>query len=103
PPDLKQLAAELGMAPARLAELLPEIERAGRIARAAPDLYFAADAVERARDVIRHHAAAHGESTAAALPDPIHPGPTFSTALLNYFDRAGVTLRGGDARKLRRG
>src|SRR5262249_28651652 len=43
PPDLKQLASELDVPPARLAELFPELERAGRIARAAPDLYFAAD------------------------------------------------------------
>jgi len=103
PPDLKQLAAELGIVPARLAELLPEIERAGRIARAAPDLYFAADAVERARDVIRQHVAAHGEITAAAFRDAIHASRKFSIALLNYFDRTGFTLRVGDARKLRRG
>jgi selenocysteine-specific elongation factor len=103
PPDVKQLASELGLAPARLSELLPAIERTGRIARTEPDLYFAADALERARDVIRSHIAAHGEITAAAFRDAIHASRKFSIALLNYFDRTGFTLRVGDTRKLRRG
>jgi selenocysteine-specific elongation factor len=73
------------------------------VARVAPDLYFAADAVDRARDLIRVHVAAHGEITAAAFRDLIQASRKFSIALLNYFDRTGFTLRVGDTRKLRRG
>jgi selenocysteine-specific elongation factor len=102
PPDAAQLAAALGLQPARVAVLAMELERAGRIVRAAPDLFFAADAVERARDLIRGHTAAHGEITAAAFRDLIQASPKFSIALLNYFDRTGFTLRVGDVRKLRR-
>ena len=73
------------------------------MARAAPDLYFAADAVERARELIRAHVAAHGEITAAAFRDLIGASRKFSIALLDYFDRTGFTLRVGDVRKVRRG
>ncbi len=102
PPDLKQLAEELHTAPARLTAILAELERAGRVARADSDLYFAAAAVERAREIIRTHAKAHdGEITAATLRDLIGASRKFSIALLNYFDRTGFTLRLGDVRKLR--
>jgi selenocysteine-specific elongation factor len=103
PPDAKQLATDLATAAPHLGEILVELERAGRVARAAPDLYFAADAVERARDLIRAHVAQHGEITAAAFRDLIGASRKFSIALLNYFDRTGFTLRLGDIRKLRRG
>jgi len=103
PPDVKQIATDLGLAPPRLLGILAELERAGRVARAAPDLYFAADAVERARTLIRDYAAAHGEITAAAFRDLISASRKFSIGLLNYFDRTGFTLRIGDARKVRRG
>jgi selenocysteine-specific elongation factor len=102
PPDVKQLAAGLGLAPPRLTALLADLERGGRVARAAPDLYFATDTVERARELIRAHVAAHGEITAAGFRDLIRASRKFSLALLNYFDRTGFTLRVGDVRKVRR-
>jgi selenocysteine-specific elongation factor len=102
PPDVKQLADEFQLAPPRLSALLTELERAGRVARAAPDLYFAADAVERARELIRRDVAEHGEITAARFRDLINASRKFSIALLNYLDRTGFTLRVGDVRKLRR-
>jgi selenocysteine-specific elongation factor len=103
PPDVKQIAADLRLAPPQLGAILNELERAGRVARAAPDLYFAADAVERAQALLRAHVAEHGEITAAAFRDLINASRKFSIALLNYLDRTGFTLRVGDVRKLRRG
>ena len=103
PPDLKQLAAGVGLAVPRLAALLADLERAGRVIRVAPELYFASGTVERARELVRAHVAAHGEITAAGFRDLISASRKFSLALLNYFDRTGFTLRVGDVRKVRRG
>lgn len=102
PPDVRQVAADLGVAPPRLAAILAELERAGRVARADADLYFAAAAVEQARALIRVHAAAHGgEITAAQFRDLIGASRKFSIGLLTYLDRTGFTLRVGDVRKVR--
>jgi selenocysteine-specific elongation factor len=102
PPDVRQVAADLGIAPPRLPAILAELERAAAVARADTDLYFAADAVERARALIRDYAAAHGgEITAAQFRDLIGASRKFSIGLLTYFDRSGFTLRLGDVRKVR--
>jgi selenocysteine-specific elongation factor len=100
---VKHIAADLEIAGAQLNAILGELERGGRIVRASPDLCFAAEAVEHARDLIRAHVAQHGEITAAAFRDLIDASRKFSIALLTYFDRSGFTLRVGDVRKLRRG
>jgi selenocysteine-specific elongation factor len=99
---VKQIAADLRLAPPQLGAILSELERAGRVARAAPDLYFAAAAVERAQELLRAYAAQHGEITAAAFRDLINASRKFSIALLTYLDRTGFTLRVGDVRKVRR-
>jgi selenocysteine-specific elongation factor len=101
PPDLKPLAAELELPLARLTAILTDLERDGRVVRATPELYFAPAAVERARQLIRDYAAAHGDVTAAAFRDLIDASRKFSIALLNFFDRSGFTLRVGDVRKVR--
>lgn len=102
PPDVRQVAADLGVPPPRLAAILAELERAGHLARADADLYFGAAAVERARDLIREFARAHGgEITAAQFRDLIGASRKFSIGLLTYLDRTGFTLRLGDVRRVR--
>jgi selenocysteine-specific elongation factor len=103
PPDLKGIEAELEIPRAKLQDLLTELEREQRVVRVMPDLYFSATAVGKARDLIRSHAAQHGQIDAATFRDLIGASRKFSIALLNHFDRTGFTLRVGDQRKLRRG
>jgi len=102
PPDTRQIEAELGIAPRRLADVLAQLERDGRAVRVAPDLWYAAPAFEQARARLTSHLQQHGEITAAAFRDLIRASRKFSIALLDHFDRIGFTLRVGDVRKLRR-
>ncbi|MBI4518692.1 MAG: selenocysteine-specific translation elongation factor [Deltaproteobacteria bacterium] len=102
PPDLKQMEEALRVPRPRLATLLQQLEREGRVHRVAPDLYYPTAALERARALVRDYATTHGQITAAAFRDLINASRKFSIALLDYFDRTGFTLRVGDARKLRR-
>jgi selenocysteine-specific elongation factor len=102
PPDVKQLAAALGVAEPQLAELLAQLERERRIVRVSPELAYAPAAIERAQALVRAHVAAQGTISAAQFRDLIDASRKFSIALLNYFDRTGFTLRVGDVRKLRR-
>jgi selenocysteine-specific elongation factor len=104
PPDLAQLAAALGALganQARLRAVLAAMEREGRIVKVAADLYFARAAVDAARELMARRIAADGQITAAVFRDLLGASRKFSIALLDYFDRSGVTLRVGDVRKLR--
>ena len=101
PPDLKQIETSLGVSRQRLQAILQQLEREGRVAKIATDLYFAHAPLERARALLRDHVRAHGEISAATFRDLLGASRKFSISLLDYFDRTAFTLRVGDVRKLR--
>jgi selenocysteine-specific elongation factor len=104
PPELKQLAEELKLAPASLGQLrtvLAAMEREGRVAKIATDLYFGRAAYDAARAKLVDHLARNPEITAATYRDLLGASRKFAIALLDHFDHAGVTTRVGDARRLR--
>jgi selenocysteine-specific elongation factor len=101
PPDLKAIQEELRIEPQALGAILDQLEREDRIGRADAKLVFAAEPLERARQLVRRHVAEHGQIDAAQFRDLIGASRKFSIALLNYFDRTGFTMRIGDVRKLR--
>lgn len=101
PPDVAELARALAVSRGQLADYSLRLERDGALVRASADLWFSPQTVEAARDLIRRHAATHGQIDAASFRDLIGASRKFSIALLTYFDRTGFTLRVGDVRKLR--
>ena len=58
-------------------------------------------AFEAAQTMLTDHLTANGEITAAAYRDLLGASRKFAIALLDYFDRTGVTIRVGDLRRLR--
>ncbi len=104
PPELKQLAEELKLPASELARmraLMSALEREGRVVKIATDLYFSREAMESARARLLEHLRAAPEITAAGYRDLLGASRKFAIALLDYFDHAGVTVRVGDARRLR--
>ena len=104
PPELKQLAESLKLPASempRLRTVIAAMEREGRVARIATDLYFARSALDAARAKLDAHFQKHPEITAATFRDLLGASRKFSIALLDYFDHAGVTLRVGDTRRPR--
>ncbi len=104
PPDLRQLAEELRLEPSesgRLRTVLGAMEREGRVVKVATDLYFAKGAVDTARERLIAHLGANPEITAAVFRDLLGASRKFAIALLDHFDRTGVTTRVGDVRRLR--
>ncbi len=104
PPDLKQLAEELKLAPAAASQLrtvLGAMERQGRVVKVATDLYFARAAFDAARARLVEYLGHNREITAAIYRDLLGASRKFAIALLDYFDHNGVTTRVGDARRLR--
>jgi selenocysteine-specific elongation factor len=102
PPDLRDLEIELGVTRRRMLDVLGVLEKTGRVVRVDDGLYYAAPAIARARAALEDVLAARATITAAEFRDRLGVSRKFSIALLDYFDRSGVTLRVGDARKLRR-
>jgi selenocysteine-specific elongation factor len=104
PPDLKQLAELLKLAPAELPHLrtvLSAMEREGRVIKIATDLYFGKAPFESAKLQLTERLAADGEITAATYRDLLNASRKYAIALLDHFDHSGVTTRVGDVRRLR--
>src|SRR5262249_45150322 len=102
PPDLRQLGERTGLSARELLEVLTVLDREGRVVRIASDLFYAKGAADEARARLEAHCRTHGETPAAAFRDAIGASRKFAIAFLDWTDRTGVTLRVGDARRLRR-
>jgi len=91
----------LGATRAKLTEVIRVMEREKRVARVATDLYFLKDRVDKVKGVLYSYLKEHDEITAAAFRDLLGSSRKYTIALLEYFDREGVTLRIGDSRRLK--
>jgi selenocysteine-specific elongation factor len=102
PPDLRQLETQVAADRRSILDVLGVLEREQRIVRIAPELFYHPAAVAEGTRRLAEHCAQHGEITAAAFRDLMGASRKFAIAFLDWCDRTGVTLRIGDARRLRR-
>jgi selenocysteine-specific elongation factor len=101
PPELKQIEKDAAVPRAKLIEVLRLLERERAIVKVATDLYFLSSCVDKVRNVLSKHLAEKGEISAAAFRDLLGSSRKYTIALLEYFDREGLTLRIGDIRRLK--
>lgn len=104
PPDVRQLADTLGLAPnheQRVRILLAALERQGRVAKLAGELYMDRRHLDVARARLLDYLARSPGITAAGYRDLLAVSRKSAISLLEYFDQAGVTTRVGDERRLR--
>lgn len=102
PPTLATLAEALGRPPRELARILDVLARRGEAVRLDKDLWFGREAVAAARETLVGMLGDGGEVTLAGFRDAAGCGRRNAQALLEYFDREGLTLRRGDVRVARR-
>ncbi|MEI6726000.1 MAG: selenocysteine-specific translation elongation factor [Actinomycetes bacterium] len=102
PPTLALLADEVRRPSKELAQVLEALSRRGDVVRLDRELWFVAGAVDEARSTLLAMLAADGSVTLAAFRDRIGCGRRNAQALLESFDREGLTLRRGDERIPRR-
>lgn len=102
PPDVKQIERDLGVAPAKLTELLRVLERERAVVRVSPDLYFLSASIDRVKAELRQHLSERSEITPATFRDLFGTTRKYAIPLLEYLDREGVTIRVGDSRRLKR-
>ena len=100
PPDVAQLERETGVSRPRLIALLHHLERAGEVVKVSADLFFRPAAVEQVRALLVRDFADLAEVTPAMFRDRVQTTRKYAIPLLEYFDRAGVTVRRGGIRRL---
>ncbi len=102
PPTLAVLAEAVGRPSRELGRILDVLARRGDVARVDKDLWFARGAVDDARAALLTQLEGAGEVTIAGFRDTLGCGRRNAQALLEHFDREGLTLRRGDVRVARR-
>ena len=102
PPTLAVLSNGLGRPARELAQILEVLARRGDVVRVDKDLWFARTAVDDARAALLAQLDEAGEVALAGFRDALGCGRRNAQALLEYFDREGLTLRRGDVRVARR-
>lgn len=101
PPDLKQIEQDLGIARAKLMEMIRLLERDRSVVRVSAELYFLGDRIDWMKNALCRHLSEKGEITPSSFRDLFGTSRKYTIPLLEYFDREGVTIRVGDARRLK--
>ena len=102
PPSVTDIVAATHAGAPDVKLALSLLEENGAAVKVKPDLYFSAEAISRARQIVIDGCQARGRITLAEFRDLIGVSRRFAQALLEYFDRTGLTMRLEDHRILRR-
>jgi selenocysteine-specific elongation factor len=102
PPTPRDWAAELGVPPAELADLLAHLERESALVRAPGELWFDRAAVDALRERVIAQLTAHGSLDTPAYKELIGTTRKYAVPLMELFDAEHLTVRRGETRVLRR-
>lgn len=103
PPRVRDFANSLGAKEGDVRALMKRLARMGKLVEVAPDHFFPRDSVVallRAAQAVAAKAPG-GQFNAGAYRDAIGTGRKLAILILEFFDRAGVTARNGDLRRVR--
>lgn len=100
PPDFAELSALAGAKTGLLRELLALLVDEGLAVEVVANLYLDAEADATMRERVRGRLAEGGTLTMAELRDLLGTTRKYAVPFGEYLDRAGVTHREGDARRL---
>jgi len=101
PPTVAELADETGQPAVQLARLLRRFAAMRLVVAVADNRYFTPGAVRALAD-IAERIAPNGGLTASAFRDESGIGRNLAIEVLEFFDKAGLTRRVGNAREIRR-
>ncbi len=102
PPTLKELESAAGADKGELKLVLGLLVENGNAVRIKPDLFYAAAPLDAAREQLIARCRQAGQITLAEFRDMLGVSRKYAQALLEYFDRTGVTRRIEDYRILRK-
>jgi selenocysteine-specific elongation factor len=103
PPRTRDLARALSVPEAAMRMTLKRVQRMGRLIEVAPDQFFLSETVAEMANMAAAIAEsdAAGTVTAAQFRDQLANGRKVAIQVLEFFDRAGLTVRIGDERRIR--
>ncbi len=103
PPRTRDLAQALSVPEPAMRATLKRLQRMGKLIEVAPDQFFLSETVAELAAIASEMANADsaGTLTAAAFRDRLANGRKVAILILEFFDRAGVTVRVGDERRVR--
>jgi selenocysteine-specific elongation factor len=101
PPRTRDLARALTLPEAVMRATLKRVQRMGRLIEVAPDQFFLGETVAEMAAIAATIAETDGTLTAAQFRDRLANGRKVAIQVLEFFDRAGVTVRVGDERRVR--
>ncbi|HET7879892.1 MAG TPA: selenocysteine-specific translation elongation factor [Acetobacteraceae bacterium] len=103
PPRTRDLARTLSVQESAMRTTLKRVQRMGQLIEVAPDQFFLSETVAEMAGIVADvaAAAASGTVTAAAFRDQLANGRKVAIQVLEFFDRAGITVRVGDERRVR--
>ena len=101
PPRTRDLAQELGLPERDVRATLKRLQRMGQLVEVAQDHFFLRRTVAEMVAIAADVAARDGVVTAGTFRDRLDNGRKVAIQILEFFDRAGVTLRSGDTRRIR--
>ena len=103
PPRTRDMARELAVPEAVMRTMLKRVQRMGRLIEVAPDQFFLSETVAEMASIAAAIAETDpaGTVTAAEFRDQLANGRKVAIQVLEFFDRAGVTVRIGDERRVR--
>ena len=96
PPSVKESQAEVGE------DLFAAMVDLGWLVMVSPEVAFRTEDYERMLAVVRQHLEREETLTAAQLRDLLNTSRRYVLAFLEHLDRQGITVRDGDARRLRK-
>jgi selenocysteine-specific elongation factor len=101
-PGTEAAAREVGLGEKEGLRLLRALERQGRMVKVGEDLFYASSTLEELMGRIAGEMESRGQITLAEVRDLLGTSRRYTQALLEHMDSEGLTLRVGDARRLRK-
>jgi selenocysteine-specific elongation factor len=103
PPRVRDLALALKVPENVLRSTLKRLQRMGQVVEVASDLFFLRETAGEMAGIAAASVDEAGLLTAAVFRDRLDNGRKVAIQILEFFDRTGVTVRVGDARRMRPG
>jgi selenocysteine-specific elongation factor len=103
PPTLKEVEAALKLPLTKIQPLLAVLVNQGKLVKVKEDLYFHTEAIARLKARLVDFLKQNQEISIPQFKDLTQTSRKFTIPLLEYFDSNRVTVRVGEARRLREG